>query len=95
MTYVANIVDALGSLKAQIAALQDDEAKLKAALIKAGAGVYPGNDYDATVSISERNTLDMEAVRAKLTPQFIRAHTRTTEVTTIRVVARVAGRKAA
>jgi hypothetical protein len=43
-----------------------------------------------SLSISEtvRETLDMEAVREKLSPQFIRAHTRETPVRTLKVVAR-------
>lgn len=95
-TFVANIVDQLGILKAQIATLAVQEKQLKEALLHhGGIGAHEGYLFDATVSVADRDTLDMKAVREKLTPQFIRAHTNTTEVTTIRVVARVAGRKAA
>ena len=92
---IAQTVDALGEIKARIAELTAHEKKLKAVLIEAGLGAHLGLEYDATVSESERETLDMDAVRAKLSPQFIAAHTRTSKVTTVRVVAKVADRKAA
>lgn len=82
------IVDKLGLLKAEIAALQAEEKKLKEQLVKMGVGAHAGNLYDATVTVSERDSLDMEAVRAKLSPQFLRAHTSTTKVTTVRVSAK-------
>jgi hypothetical protein len=40
------------------------------------------------VNVSEREQFDMEAVRAKLTPQFVAAHTKHTTVTAVRVTAR-------
>jgi hypothetical protein len=88
----ARLVDEIGLIKAQLAPqlerLKELEAKLKAN----GPGVYTGTHFDATVSESERDTLDMKAVRAKLSPQFITAHTKTAVVTTLRVVARVLNR---
>lgn len=89
------LVDHLGALKAQIASLVATETLLKDALKERGAGAYVGEDYDATVSISERETLDMEAVRAKLSPQFIAAHTKVTTVAMVKVTARVRERVAA
>lgn len=82
------IVDKLGLLKAEIAALQAEEKKLKEQLIAMGEGAHAGNLYDASVSVSERQVLDMEAVRLKLSPQFLRAHTSFTKVTTVRVNAK-------
>ena len=82
------IVDKLGLLKAEIASLQAEEKKLKEQLVALGTGAHAGNLYDATVTISERDCLDMEAVRNKLSPQFLRAHTSTTKVTTVRVAAK-------
>lgn len=81
-------VDRLGLLMAEIARLEKEANKLKAALKEHGAGIISGDLYQATVSVSERETLDMDAVRAKLSAQFIRAHTRTTEVVAVRVAAR-------
>ena len=85
---LTSAIDRLGNVKAQIAALKKEEDALKAVLIENGPGAYEGDTWRATVSVSDRETLDMEAVREKLTPQFIRAHTNVTEVTSVRVVAR-------
>ena len=82
-------IDRLGVVKAQIAALKREEDELKTVLIENGPGAYEGDLYRCTVSQTDRETLDMEAVRAKLSPQFIRAHTNVTPVTMVRVVARV------
>jgi hypothetical protein len=81
-------VDRLGVLLAQIAELKREEKLIKAALIAEGVGAYEGDLFRATVSLAERATLDMAAVRAHLSPQFIRAHTNVTEVTIVKVVAR-------
>ena len=85
---LTKISDDLGTLKARIADLETQEKALKQALADLGPGAYEGEIFRLSISESVRATLDMEAVRAKLTPQFIRAHTRETEVRTLRVVAR-------
>lgn len=85
---LTSAIDQLGHIKAQIADLQNTEKELRAVLIEHGAGAYDGELFRATVSESQRESLDLEAVRAKLSPQFLRAHTRFTEVVTVRVVAR-------
>lgn len=82
------LVDELGRLKAQIADLEAREKELKAALEAFGPGAYEGALFRATISDSVRATLDMVAVRAKLSAQFIRAHTTERAVRTVRVVAR-------
>lgn len=83
------LVDRIGTLKAQVAAQMDELKALEAELKAGGEGRYQGDLFEATVTISERDTLDMKAVRAKLSRQFIAANTTTTEVTTLRVTARV------
>jgi hypothetical protein len=88
---LAPTIDRLGQLKAQLAELAREEKELKAVLVEQGEGAYEGQLFRVTVSYSERETLDMDAVREKLSAQFIRAHTRTTPVTSVRVVARKAG----
>ena len=88
MSNLASTIDQLGHLRAQLAELKRQEDELKAVLIENGVGAYEGDLFRATVSESERETLDMAAVREKLSPQFIRAHTRVTAVVTVRVVAR-------
>jgi hypothetical protein len=87
-TNLTTTIDRLGVILAQKAELIAEEKLLKGVLVDNGAGAYEGDFYRATVSIAERGTLDMKAVREKLTAQFIRAHTNVTEVTTVKVVAR-------
>jgi hypothetical protein len=84
------LVDELGALKSQIADLEIREKAIKDQLSAIGAGAYDGAHYRATVTFSERATLDMKAVREKLSVQWRRAHTTVTPVTTVRVVARIA-----
>ena len=88
---IPGAVDALGRLLAQIADLEGQAKSLKSFLSGHGAGAYEGELFRATVSESERETLDMKAVREKLSPQFIRAHTKLTPVTTVRVSAKIGG----
>jgi hypothetical protein len=85
---IAQIVDDLGACKARIASLKEEEAGLRNMLIAEGVGSYAGTAYDASVSSAERGTLDMAAVREKLSDQFIRAHTNYTQVDIVKVVAR-------
>jgi hypothetical protein len=87
-TNMTSTIDELGQLKAQMAELARREKELKNLLIEVGPGAYEGELFRVTVSESARETLDMEAVREKLSPQFLRAHTRVTPVTTVRVTAR-------
>lgn len=91
----AVLVDQIGLIKAQIAPQLAQLKKLEEALKAHGPGVYTGTHFDATISESERESLDLAAVRAKLSPQFLRAHTKTTLVKTLRVVARVLNRQPA
>ena len=83
-----SVVDAFGALKAQIADLEKQAAALRAEIIAMGLGAHEGDLFRATVSVTERETLDMDAVRAHLSRQFIQAHTKVTEVTMVRAVAR-------
>ena len=81
-------IDALGELKAQIAALELKEKELKKALGDLEPGAYEGELFRLSISETERETLDMKAVREKLSPQWMRAHTNVTNVRTLRVSAR-------
>jgi len=89
------IVDEYGTLCAHMAALKTKQADLKAQLIATGKTPIEGSLFRVTVSTCIAETLDMEAVRAKLSPQFITAHTIKTERTTVRCTARNARRNAA
>lgn len=83
------LVDAMGLLAAKKANLELAEAVLRKQLLEHGPGIYEGDFFRASVVESVRETLDMKAVRKKLSPQFIRAHTKETEITTVKVVARI------
>lgn len=81
-------VDYLGHLKAQAATIEDIEKRFKEKLIQSGQDKIDGELFKATVSVSDRATLNMEKVRAKLSPQFIAANTNVTQVVMVRIVAR-------
>src|SRR5215203_4952839 len=85
---LTSAIDQLGLIKAQIADLKSQEQALRDVLAAQGAGSFEGELFRATVSVGERATLDMAAVRAKLSRQFIQANTNITEVVTVRVSAR-------
>ena len=95
MKNVAKLVDDLGVLQAQIAELEGKAKVIKDTLKAEGAGAYEGDLFRATVSVSDRETLDMKAVREKLSPQFISAHTKVTSVACVKVSAKVNGKLAA
>jgi hypothetical protein len=80
--------DALGKLRAQRVEIENQEKVFHAMLVAMGEGAHEGEEFRATVSKSERAKLDMDAVREKLSRQFITANTTYTEVTTVKVVAR-------
>jgi len=80
-------VDRIGNIKAQVAALQAEYDTLKATLIAGGNPSYDGELYRVQFVETDRSTLDMKAVREKLSPQFIAAHTRTTHVVQMHVSA--------
>jgi hypothetical protein len=87
--HLTDTVDHLGVIKARIAELKTEEDRLRTILIENGPGAYEGEFYRASVFQSERHTLDMDAVRAKLSAKWIAKHTNSIEVITVRVVARV------
>jgi hypothetical protein len=82
------LIDAYGLLKAELAELNLREKALKEALADLSAGSYEGEQFRLSIAESERETLDMAAVREHLSRQFIQAHTNVTPVRTLRVVAR-------
>ena len=64
------------------------EDELKAALGDLDVGAYEGELFRLSISETDRETLDMKAVRAHLSRQFIAAHTNVTPVRTLKVSAR-------
>jgi DNA-binding LytR/AlgR family response regulator len=80
-------VDRIAELSAAITALNAEKQELIDLLKAEGEGKYYGTKHYVVVSRSERPTLDMRAVKKKLSRQFkklsrqfIVAHTRVTEV---------------
>lgn len=92
---VAQLVDELGHFKAEIAKVAKKAKAIEDQLKAKGAGRYEGDLFDATVSEYQRSSLDQDAVRAKLSPQFLAAHTKTTDVVKIDVRAKLTAVKAA
>jgi len=100
----AATVDALGAVKAQIAALKDDEEGYKSALVIAAADLpgttasFEGVLYRATVSFAARKVVDKDAVIAALATQLaleetelkalLAKHTESAVSPTVRVSAR-------
>jgi hypothetical protein len=75
---LAACVDRLGIIKAQLATIGESEEALKTRLAKSGKPRIDGELFYATISEGEQARLDMDAVREKLSPQFIAAHTNRT-----------------
>jgi hypothetical protein len=85
---LSRVVDELGALKAAIAELTEKEKELKTIIAASGYAELNGELFRATVSLSERVTLDSEKVRALLSEPQIAACSRVTEVTSVRVASR-------
>ena len=75
-----HMVNELADTKAEIAKLKEHEDFIKNKLIEFGEGAYHGDKHDVTVTEVERKTLDMKAVKKKLSRQFISANTKTTKI---------------
>lgn len=88
------LADEFGRLKAKAAEIEQRLGELKVEIVASGHDAIEGDLFRVTVSQAERQTLDMAAVREKLSPQFIAKHTNVTVVTSVRCVARI-GEKAA
>ena len=83
------LVDRLGKLKAKISELCDQENEIKDQLIKSRLPEIDGDLFRACISTHERITLNSEKVKKFLTPaQFVQC-TKVSEVTQVRVNARV------
>ena len=83
-----HIVNELDDTKAQIAKLKEHEDFIKNKLIEFGEGTYHGDQHDVTVTEIERKTLNMKAVKQKLSRQFISANTKTTKFICVKIFGR-------
>lgn len=81
------LADHYGAVKAEMAALEK-QLKAYGDEMKARGGRFEGERYDATVTTFTQERLDIQAAKAKLSAQFLRAHTHESEVTQIRVTAK-------
>ncbi len=82
--------DQLGSLQAEILALQSQEKDLKDELKLEGVGTYEGDLYDVTVYDSERKTTAWQKIARKLgaTNQMIAGNTTVNITTSVKCMPR-------
>lgn len=80
-----SLVDELGKLKAEISKLEDRCSEIKGALIFSNESLIKGELFQASVSHSERVTLDTSKVRAILSEEQIHECEKITPTTTVRV----------
>lgn len=89
---LADMVDTLAQIKAEIAELQNRADTYKAALIAAEVTEVEGTQHRATISETYKVTIDWRAIAEKLTPstQLVAAHTHKAEepTYTLRLTAR-------
>ena len=78
-------VNKLAEVRAEIAHLKEVENEYVRALKESGAGTYEGENHYVVISDVERKTLDMKAVRKKLSRQFIQANTNVTKSVRLKV----------
>jgi hypothetical protein len=88
---IAALVDLIGEMKAQIAPTLAKLASMEKRLKAHGPGRYAGLSYQATIFEQTREQLDMAAVKAKLSHQFLTAHTSEKNVVVLKVTARQLG----
>ncbi len=81
-------VDELAEVKAKIATLQEKEKALVAALKATGRERIVGTLHEAVISLSERTTVDVKALRADLGDDLIAPYERVIMVETLKVTAR-------
>lgn len=78
------MVDELAVVRDKLRALTARETFLKKQFRDDGAGIYRGDAYQIEISFSSRGQLDMDAVRAALGEEWIKANTKSVEVMNIK-----------
>jgi hypothetical protein len=91
------VADIIGKLRAEISELQDQLAEQESFLKQAGDGVYEGMLYRVNVGTSDRRTTAWKTIAEKLgaSTRIIKANTSSVSVTSLRVYAKLADKKAA
>jgi hypothetical protein len=92
---VGEIVDQLGSVKAEIADLETREKTLRAELLRRCVIEAEGDQYAAAVIQAVRWTLDTKSVRAEMGDAWFDRRCRQSLVTTVTVAARTVPAKLA
>lgn len=85
---LADIVDELGTVKAEIATMQAKEKALVAKLTATGLTEIDGSLFRATVSTCDRTTVKTKELRADMGDDVLKDYLSTSSVTTVRVNAR-------
>jgi hypothetical protein len=85
---IGSSIDNLGRLLAERAALDATITKLRKKLIELGDGAHEGELFRVAVYTQKRKTLDLAAVRKKLSRQFIAANTKVKEQVCIQCTSR-------
>ena len=79
-----DMVDELASVRDQLKALTAREKYLKEIFRKGGNAIYRGDQHQIEIKFTTRPQLDMDAVRAQLSAEWIEEHTGEVEVMNIR-----------
>src|SRR5215204_201555 len=80
-----DLADQLGTLKAEIAALEIREKALRDELIRRNVSAVEGSVYDAAITSAVRWTLDAKATRSEMGDAWWNARCRQAMVTTVTV----------
>lgn len=83
--YDPELVDEAGMLTEAVKAAKLRLDEIKEQLDATGLDEFSGHLFYAGISRFDRESLDLDAVREKLSPQFIAAHTRSTRVVALHV----------
>lgn len=85
----AAVIDELGFIKAQIAELEAKEKTLTDALKATGADKFSGSFFDATVSRSERENIDVRRLKEDLGEDVIKDYRKAaTQIVTLKLTAK-------
>lgn len=82
------VLDKLGTVKALIAKLEVEEKMLADALKATGLDSFAGTFFDATVSRSNRETLDTKTLYADLGKDMFADYVKSTPVVTLKLTAK-------
>jgi hypothetical protein len=85
---IGNLVDELGAVRAQLAALKTRETELRDAIMAHRVGEAEGARYSMALASSVRWSLDVNAVRLEMGEDWFDRRCRQTAVVSIRIIPR-------